>query len=421
MRFLRIPAFFVLAGLGVVLIERSGLLYLGPQLRADDQNSSQPADASPPRFTEHLLMDTYTYPYGIAAADLDGDGDLDLTSADALPNNSLYWFENQGDGRFQRHFIQNDDPERLERHAVGDVNQDGHPDVVIVKNLRGDLLWFENSGRPADGKLWQRHVITEGELPGAYDVALADFDNDGDLDVAASSWRLGNEFAWFENDGSPEDGTWRKHVIEADVAETRTIRTADFDRDGDMDLLGSARVAGLVLWYENQAGPEGVTWKRHVIDTAPAAAHGEPADLDQDGDLDVVMAMGMATKPGEDVVHQIVWYENQGTPDGLTWKRHVIRAPFEQAFEAVAGDLDGDGDLDVAATAWGDVGRIVWFENSGNPSGRWKMHTLKSPWIRANQVIAADLNGDGALDLAAVAERGSLEFRWWENQGRQNK
>ena len=110
----------------------------------------------PLRFDEHLVMDGYTYSFGIAIADLDGDGDLDITSADALPNNDLYWFENDGQGRFQKHFIQMDDPERLERHGIGDIDGDGHLDVVIVKNLIGDLLWFKNSGKPADGKLWKR-------------------------------------------------------------------------------------------------------------------------------------------------------------------------------------------------------------------------------------------------------------------------
>ncbi|MGD9857469.1 MAG: FG-GAP repeat domain-containing protein, partial [Planctomycetaceae bacterium] len=206
-------------------------------------------DPSPIRFSEHLIADEYAYAYGIAAADIDDDGDLDLTSADYTPHNKLYLFENSG-GLFKRHLIQQNDPERLERHMVGDVDRDGDLDVVIVKNLRGHLLWFENSGAPTDGNLWRRHVITT-DLPGAYDVALADFNRDGRLDVAASSWVLGNQFAWFESDGTPAEGEWTKRVIEADVPETRTMRAADFDGDGDADLLGTIRQAHTVVWYEH--------------------------------------------------------------------------------------------------------------------------------------------------------------------------
>ena len=373
-------------------------------------------------------MDNYAYAYGICASDLDRDGDLDLTSADYRPHNNLYWFENNGSGNFSRRFIQRNDPERLERHLVGDINYDTHPDVVIVKNFYGHLLWFENPGHWEREDLWKRHVVTT-QLAGAYDVALADLDGDGDLDVAASSWRMGNQFAWFENQGTPclgpptqlcfEEGReWPKHLVEANVAETRTIRTADFDGDGDEDLLGTAAGDGLVLWYENSGVPASVPWKRRVIDTSNRPMHGEPADLDGDGDMDVVMALGMGGARGRKVNHQVVWYENDVSRGQGLWVKHVIHEPFQDAFEVAAGDLDGDGDLDVAATAWGEAGQVVWLENPGNPKGSWSVHRLKKSWRRANQVILADLDGDGGLDVAAVAEVGSNEFRWWRNEGR---
>lgn len=402
-------------------------------LAAVDHVFAGGAGSTAVRFSEHLIADGYTYSYGIAAADLDQDGDLDLTSADATGNNMLYLLENDSSGQFKKHLIQKDDPERLERHMVGDVDGDGDPDVVIVKNLKGHLVWFENSGKPTAGVLWNRHVITT-DLPGAYDVALGDFDRDGDLDVAASSWVLGNQFAWFENDGTPADGPWKKHMIEKDVAETRTMRAADFDGDGDLDLLGTGRKSNEVTWFENRppakgaasaAGP--VAWTKHLIDaTSKCPAHGNPADMDGDGDLDVVMALGFYYRPGsndpaasekqED--NQIVWYENNGRPAEGPWKKHVIGPRFDDAFEAVAGDLDGDGDIDVAATSWRNPGRLAWFENPGDPRKEWTRHLLKTNWRSANQVILADLNGDGRLDIVVCAERGSLELRWWRNEGR---
>jgi hypothetical protein len=374
----------------------------------------------PVRFSEHLLMDKYGYAYGIAAADLDGDGHLDLTSADAVSGN-LWWFQNDGKGNFRRHLIQKNEPGWFERHAIGDLNGDAKPDVVVVKNLHGDVVWFQNSGTPRDGKPWKRHEITKGGLPGAYDVTLADLDGDGHLDVAASSWIKGNRFVWFKNPGKPETGKkWTMHVIEANLAETRTIRAADFNGDGKMDLLGTASGANLVVWYENPGNPAVQAWKKHIIDDkSHRPIHGQPVDLDGDGDMDVVMALGFYGKKGG----AIVWYENVGKPgNGTVWKKHVVCKDFPEAFEAVAADINGDGHLDIVATAWGEKGRVVWFENPGDPRKvPWKMHVLKENWKRANQVIVADLNGDKRPDIAAVAERGANEFRWWRNLGRDNK
>ncbi len=367
----------------------------------------------PVRFSEHLIQDKYGYSFGIAAADIDGDGDLDLTSVDTV-NNVIYWFENDGKGNFKRHTIAKDEPGWLERHAVADIDGDGKPDVVCVKNQAEEIVWFRNSGTPRDDKPWKKYVLTT-KFHRAYDVAVADFDGDGHLDVAASSW-VGNHIDWFRNDGKPLEGKpWTKYTIDEKIGETRTIRVGDFNRDGKPDLLATARTGNLVAWYENP-GKLGQPWKKHVIDDKTVSpVHGHPVDLDGDGDLDVVMAVGMFdSNPGE-----IVWYENVGSPgDGTTWKKHVL-AKLPGAFEAFAADLDGDGKLDIVASAWsGPAGRVVWLHNPGDPKKPWPMHVLKKDWARANQVIAADLDGDKRLDIIAGAERGANEVRWWRNEGK---
>ena len=393
-----------------------------------------PLRAQAPRFSEHLIQDGYTYTYGVAAGDLDGDGDVDLTSADAFGHDSLYWFQNDGTGNFTRFLIQKDDPERLERHSLGDVDADGDLDLVIVKNLYGDLLWFRNNGTPQDGKLWQRVVLTQG-MPYAYDVVLGDLDGDGDLDAAASGWK-GSHFYWFENTGWPGRGGWPRHGIESNIrgrdngpSRTRTMRAGDFDGDRDLDLLGTAPDADLIIWYENRRSTATeaswprlrtapVVWTRHVVDDRTRyPIHGQPVDMDGDGDLDILMAMGMHGKPGDATTHQIAWYENNGTPAAGAWPKHLVRDGFQDAFEVVAGDLDGDGDLDAAATSWRSPGRVAWFRNHGRRGEPWSMHLLKENWRSANQILIADLDGNGRLDVVACAEKGTQELRWWQNQG----
>jgi glycerophosphoryl diester phosphodiesterase len=378
--------------------------------------------APPPRFSEHLIAGGYAYPYGIAAGDIDGDGDNDLTSADYQPHNNLYFFENVGGATFRKHFVQQRDGRRLERHRLGDIDGDNDLDIVIVKNLYGHILWFENSGQPTGGELWRRHVVTTA-LPGAYNVDLADFDADGDVDVAASSWVLGNQFAWFENDALTGTQEWRKRIIEKDLAETRGLRVADFDADGDADIFATAPGAGEVIWYENTDGPLGVAWRKHVIDRAPRPMHGAPADMDRDGDIDVVLALGMSSPATDTISHHVVWYENPSEPRG-SWQKHVITDTFSDGFEAQAADLDDDGDVDVAATSWRSPGRIAWFENLGASdaaAAKWRTHTLKTHWQSANNLLITDLDGDGRQDLVAAAEHGSYELRWWRNEGRQPK
>jgi hypothetical protein len=142
--------------------------------------------------------------------------------------------------------------------------------------------------------------------------------------------------------------------------------------------------------------------------------------MDGDGDSDVLMAFGIAAGVGNQSPesHQIAWYENIGAPGiGSQWKKHVVAASFAQGFEAVAADLDGDGDQDIVATGWGDEGRLAWFENRGDATGGWPQHRLKENWPNAVTVIIADLNHDGRMDIVGCAERGANELRWWKNEG----
>ncbi len=391
--------------------------------------------ALPLPFTEHLIMEGYSYAFGITAADIDGDGDLDLVSADA--HKGLYWFENDGKGNFTKRIIHDHrhpailesgrvvlgskgpkgrdmDPftyERFERHAIGDMNGNGHPDVVIVDNSNANVLWFENRGHPRDDHGWDIHYITEGGLPGAYDVALADLTGNGTLDVAASSW-LGNRFVWFEN----RDGNWIKHLIEENIGETRTIEAVDLTGDGTSDLFGTALTGRQVVWYENSGDPVARPWKKHIIAADCCPSHGHPVDMDGDGNIDVVMALTF--RRGETgAANRVVWYENSGDPRRVHWQEHVICDDFPNASDAVAADLDGDGQVEVVATAWGAEGKVALFKHEGDPCGPWTMQVLKENWPKVNQVLVADLDGDGRLDIAAVAERGSNEFRWWRNEG----
>ena len=378
-------------------------------------------------FSEHLIQDGFAYCYAVSAVDLTGSGSLDLVVPDT--NVGLHWYENDGNGSFTRHLIQSRVGQWLERHAVADVNGDGKPEIVFVDNINGCLLYFEYEGDPRNTSSWGYRYITEGGLPGAYDVTIADLTGNGLLDVAASDWRIGNSISWFENRGR----SWVKHVIEEGADESRTIEAADFDGDGRMDLLAGARVGGEIMWYKNTGISGGDRWEKNIIDAAPGPWHGHAVDMDGDGDLDVVITLwdfdpslvtGSSPKiaghreSGGAGLNQVVWYENDGSPEAGPWKKHIIADNFPMAFEAVAADIDGDGQIEVVVTAGSDQeGRVVLFKHDGDPRGPWRSQVLREGLSNVRQVILADLTGDGLLDIVACAERGSNTLQWWRNEG----
>ncbi|NQY92320.1 MAG: VCBS repeat-containing protein, partial [Deltaproteobacteria bacterium] len=393
-------------------------------------------------FTEQLIWDGFIYNWGVQAVDIDADGFVDLTVSDARQGelkaepfageagqptrggglSNLYWFKNDGKGNFQRRFIaENAAHGRLERHVIADVNNDGHPDVVIVDNFYSDLLWYEHPGEKAvaRGDRWKKHFLTKGGMLGAEDVTVADFDGDSNLDVAAAGWRLGNHFKWFRNPGpADQKAEWSGYHIDGGFPVTRSIVTGDVNGDGRPDLLATSDAARIILWYENtRTGTEDqVVWRRHVVDLPVGRpVFGRLVDLDRDDDLDILMPFGGWTPT---ISSEVAWYENTGPKaDGrIPWKRHIITEDFPAGHEATTADLDGDGDLDVIATGH-RPGRVAWFENPGNPTARWRKHLLKDNWPNANQVIIADLNNDGRDDIVTCADVDSRELRWWRNDG----
>lgn len=354
------------------------------------------------RFSEYLIQDGYTYTYGVCTADLTGGGSPDLVLTDI--NGGIDLFENDGRGGFTRHEIHRRGCEWLERHVALDIDGDGRAEIVSVDNINGCLVCFEYDGDPRDAASWRDYYISEGELPGAYDVAAADLDGDGEIEIAASGWCIGNDICCFKR----RSGIWDRHIIDSDMAEARAVCFADFNKNGKLDLLATACNDNQVVWYENR---EGLSWRKHIIDESPRPYHGHPADMNGDGVVDVVMALAGEQSTNEG---SIVWYENKDACRG-TWEKHFI-GTLAGAFEAVAGDIDGDGQLEVVATSHGE-GQLALFKHEGDPRGPWQMQLLKENWDRISQPVLADLDGDGRLDLAVCSAGRGQGVRWWKNEG----
>jgi hypothetical protein len=186
------------------------------------------------------------------------------------------------------------------------------------------------------------------------------------------------------------------------------VRILDFDRDGREDVLVCDARLNRVFWYQQRAGGR---WDEIALGDEVRAPGGlAVADVDADGDLDVVVAVLGTLEPTDDRVGQVVLLENTGG----SFKRRVLLDHLRRVSDVQAGDLDGDGDLDLAVAECGsDRGRILWLENRGG--GKFLDHLLlASPG--ASHVPLVDLDGDGDLDVAALVAQDHEEIWAFENR-----
>ena len=374
------------------------------------ENDGSPANGG---WVTHTITGSFAGAKGVAAADLDGDGDLDVLGA-ALSADTIAWWENRtihrnallgGTIPFTHTIDANFDGPFSVTYA--DLDGDGDLDALGAGFYADDITWWENDGTPANGG-WITHTI-DGVFDGGIQVAAADLDRDGDLDVLGAGF-LAGDTTWWENDGTPANGGWITHTIEDNAAATAiAVASTDLDGDGDLDVLGANLVYDRIVWWENDGTPANGGWITHTIvigfDGARSVAM---IDLDGDGDVDVV---GAAFLDGD-----ITWWESDGTPANGGWVTHTISGAFTTAYALTVADLDGDGDVDVLGVNQA-ANTVAWWESDGSPAnGGWTTHTIDGAFNGAAGVAAADLDGDGDLDVLGAANVAD-NITWWENDG----
>ncbi|MDP6195690.1 MAG: FG-GAP-like repeat-containing protein, partial [Candidatus Poseidonia sp.] len=241
---------------------------------------------------------------------------------------------------------------------------------------------------------------------GANDLHAADIDGDGDLDIVSASY-TDNTIAWYENDGN-SDPTWTAYDIVTNASGARTIYVADMDGDGDLDIVSASKGDDKIAWYENNG--DGTSWTTAVIATSAQDAIGvHVADMDGDGDLDIVSA-----SEGDNT---IAWYENDGNSDP-TWTASDIATSAQGAHGVSVGDMDCDGDLDIVSASYDD-NTIAWYENDGTSNPTWAASDIVTDATGARNVFVADMDGDCYLEIFSASETDDT-IAWYENNGATN-
>ena len=334
----------------------------------------------------------------VYAADLDGDGDADVLFASYL-DDTVGWFDNLGGDTFSGKLTIATGVDGAEAVDAADLDNDGDLDVLSASSNDDTIAWHENMG----GGAFRSHTIATDAIL-ARDVHAADLNGDGYIDVLSAS-EHDNRIAGYVN---LHDGTFSAALdIAADAYGAQAVHAADVDGDGDLDVLSASALDDTVAWYEN-LGSLAFSERRVIDPDADGAIDVYAADLTGDGTVDVLSASSWDDR--------IAWYSNymgDGTFDGST-----IDFDAAGAWDVYAADLDGDGDSDVLSASRGDD-RIAWYENTLADDD--SPYFSGQPYIAtdaegAESVYAADLDGDGDLDVLSASFHGNT-IAWYENAG----
>ena len=266
---------------------------------------------------------------------------------------------------------------------------------VFAADVDGDLdLDVINTSRVAGRVEWQENTGT-GWLSRTIVNAGGAFglhagDLDGDLDVDVLYTSLeDNGVHWARNNGS---GTFSTQPISTSMPVPTSVFAADLDGDLDLDVLATSRDDDTVVWYENTDGLGTFADRRVVTFGQNAPLQVRAADLDGDLDLDVLVC-----SRDDD---RVSWYENLDGA-GNFGPGLVISFAVDTPRDVIAADIDGDLDLDVAAVGSGD-GLVRWFRNLDG-AGTFGPPIPAGASPGGHGLYAADFDLDGDLDLVSTA------------------
>jgi hypothetical protein len=303
-------------------------------------------------FTETPLADV-PGPAHAQAVDLDGDGDLDVAVASLgvlFPNDApigaVIVLENDGRQTFTTHVLI-DKVARVSDVRAGDLDRDGDLDLAVAQfgYDHGETRWMENRG----GWRFESHLLQS--LSGPINAEIADADGDGDLDIVSLVSQEWEEIYVFENDGRGHFTPRRIFGASNEDFGSSWITLADLDKDGDVDVVYSngdafdyapptGRGWNGLQWLENRGG---LTFRYHRIGDFSGASSPQAVDMDGDGDLDVALVSAYNNWNRPDAL-SLAWFENDGT---MTFTLRPVTGTPTHLITLAVGDLDKDGRPDL--------------------------------------------------------------------------
>lgn len=361
-------------GDGDVVLSNDGLFWL--------ENS----DGNGTFTTEHIISTESTFTF--LPVDLDNDGDIDIVVPEGY-DDIVIWFENtNGLGAFSS------------EQFIGSVN--GDVDLVYVDDIDGDgdmdvladgigLFYYENDGNENFSSRLNIFSTTTNSGVSQH-IYAADFDNDGDNDVISDAFiSTKSGVAYSEYDQML--GAFKKEQFLCEhISNPIDSYAADVDNDGDLDILVSSIRDNKISWFEDIDGTQNFA-NQHIISTTVYNAKSlKAADIDADGDIDVFIASETDDK--------IIWFRNQG--DGTFENEMVVTTDVNGPNMIQLVDFDADGDLDVVSSSYYDD-KLAWYQNQDGQGSFGAQQIISTEMNGVLTVYTADFDDDGDLDILSSA------------------
>ena len=215
-------------------------------------------------------------------------------------------------------------------------------------------------------------------------LLAGDLDSDGDEDLLVSAF---NMLVWYENEDGL--GTFSDiKIINSGYGQGFAIDIADLDNDTDLDIVYTSFDESLVIWYENLDGQGTFSGDKVISTQAPGANEVTTADLDGDGDLDVVI--------GTDFDRKIYWFENLDGAGDFGPIQLITNQTNSRSVRAA--DFDGDNDLDLVVS-WFAPTNILWFENLDGLGNFGTANVISNADTNVSEVHPVDIDNDGDMDV----------------------
>jgi hypothetical protein len=330
---------------------------------------------------------TGTAPTGLALADVNGDGKLDAVTTN-FTDGTLSVLLGKGDGTFgtATTITVGASPTAV---AAADFDGDGKPDLLVANSADGTLSYLKGRGDGSFAAQVTMRINPAPARPTVQALVVADFNHDGKLDVVATTTDPNADtVAYLPGNG---DGTFRLgHTLTTGLA-TRFIQAADVDGDGNLDLVAGSSTNGTLRVLRGTGTGKfdtGVDYPAPGINGAFTSQAFDLADVDGDGKPDILAINSAAS------IIQVLYNDGSG---GFHLKGSYATGHVPSG--VASGDLDGDGHQDVVEVDAADGTLGVRLGAGDGTLGPLTTYTVGS---HPQRVLLADLDGDGKLDAATV-------------------